>query len=161
MYTTFSPEGTTSSGSVEVANTYPVSPRLYAWYDFAGHRGWLGHTQASLGLRYGRSASPFEVPGNVDMLLPGGETVVASYLSASPPHHLWSVEASWTGQILKHEAHGLFAGLYLMKGLSSLMTTTHVYTVGAGGAPQESRLTLRGDYIGVGVSYRWQARSGT
>ncbi|RMG70712.1 MAG: hypothetical protein D6722_08280 [Bacteroidetes bacterium] len=139
---------------VELVNTYPLSPRVYAWYSFAERPGWLNRAQVQMGLRYARSNYVFDWPGTIDAPLPGGQTLQVRQLNATVPHHLWAIEAAWTYRWLRLRGHGVFVGLHLMKGLTPIMTTTHTYAVLPGGSPQASRLTLQGDFVGIMLAYR-------
>jgi hypothetical protein len=145
--------------SIETVNTYVCSPRIYVWYAWNEQPGWLGKTQVSLGLRYGRSGVDSDFPGSTMDFLPSGQTVTSTYLSRTKPHHAWLIEASYTYELLRRRGHSLAIGLHAMKGLSSIMFTDHDYAISPEGTSYQSRLTLQGDYLGLGVVYRWRSQT--
>jgi hypothetical protein len=141
---------------IEIVNTYVYSPRIYVWYAWDEQRGWLGKTQVNLGLRYGRWNMDSLFPGNSSDFLPSGQRVTSDYLSHTRPHHAWWIEASYTYELLRARGHSLSLGLHAMKGLSSIQSVSHTYLIEPEGISYQSLLTLRGDYLGLGLIYRWR-----
>lgn len=149
-----------SFGAISVSSEYAFMPHLYGWYAFSEDARMFPASQISIGLLYARRQERWglwEGGPVTETALPDGQTLYSRFESLVEPHTFLAVEARWDVRLLQRSSHGLFAVLHVIKGLNPVMDIRHAYSIGNTSLDQQSDLVLRGDYLGIGVAYKWKA----
>ncbi|MEZ4827992.1 MAG: hypothetical protein R3C61_17170 [Bacteroidia bacterium] len=161
MRNRFVPEGQAgnSFGTISLQTDYPFMPHLYLRYTLSEETRRFPALSISLGMLYARERERWAIGEGapvVENIRPDGQIFYSRFESVIEPHTFLAVDARLDMQMLNQADHRLFAVFHLIKGLNPVMTTQHAYSVGSPTLDQQSTQVLRGDYVGVGIAWRYR-----
>ena len=137
---------------------YLPMPHLYVSYAFSESSGILSSSQVRLGVLYARVSEGSEFDFNGIDQLRDGRVVYLESKSLVKPHAFVGIEGRWDIRLLQTPRHQLFGVIHAVKGLTTIQEITHKYSVGNPSLDQQSFLKVNGDYLGLGISYRWKMK---
>ena len=136
---------------------YNFMPHFYVWYAFPESSSRLFSTsQLSLGLLYAKWSSDIGIQKMYETELTNGQTLYRKSETVVIPHTFLAVEFRWDVRLLRSTRHGLFGVLHIIKGINPIRTTIDTYSVESLNFEDFSRWVTRGDYIGIGITYKWK-----
>ncbi|MDX2247490.1 MAG: hypothetical protein SF052_11970 [Bacteroidia bacterium] len=138
------------------ATRYHFMPHFYTWYVFPENgRHFFSASQLSLGLLYAKWTSTIGFFKTYETELNDGQILRWQTESVVIPHTFLAIESRWDVRILHSKRHGLFGVLHVIKGINPIRTTTGTYSVGNASFKDQSKWVTYGDYLGLGVAYKW------
>ncbi len=138
------------------STTYRFMPHLYAWYIFSEHAQVLAASQLSMGILYAKWPHDFWSGRLSEVELINGQILYRQTETVVGPHIFLAIEARWDVRLWHSPRHGLFGVLHVIKGINPIRTTTDAYVTGTPNFEDQSIWVTRGDYLGIGVAYKWK-----
>lgn len=150
---------TLTNETISVQNsttTFNFLPRVFVWYSFAEKNRFLPKSQLRFGLLYANDPNFSRSFSTSQYELPDGRIVYRKWERISNPSTFLALEVLYDIEIFQTGNHQLSGGIHVVKGFTELSKITHEYSIGTLQFDQRSQVVMRGDYVGLGISYRWK-----
>lgn len=137
---------------------YLLMPHLYVCYALPESHNLFSVAEIRLGLLFASDSQGSDFDFDDVNPLRDGRLVYISSNTVVNPHTFVGLEGRLDFNLFKTSRHQLFGVVHIIKGLTTIREVTHQYSVGSPSLDQQSFLRVNGDYLGLGISYRWKLK---